>query len=161
MDEIHDHWTLPSAGSSRAATGEYVVVARRYRPQTFDELIGQEHVAQALGQRDSDRPRRPRLSVHRGPRRGQDIDRPHPRQGAQLRSTARRRRRATSATSASAITAGERRRRAGDRRRQQPRHRRDPATAAERQHPPQPGSVQDLHHRRSSHADERGVQRAC
>jgi DNA polymerase-3 subunit gamma/tau len=27
---------------------EYVVVARRYRPQTFDELIGQEHVARAL-----------------------------------------------------------------------------------------------------------------
>jgi len=31
-----------------AATRSYVVVARRYRPQTFDELIGQEHVAQAL-----------------------------------------------------------------------------------------------------------------
>ncbi len=30
------------------AAGEYVVVARRYRPQTFDELIGQEHVAKAL-----------------------------------------------------------------------------------------------------------------
>ena len=28
--------------------GEYVVVARRYRPTTFDELIGQGHVAQAL-----------------------------------------------------------------------------------------------------------------
>ncbi len=28
--------------------GEYVVVARRYRPQTFESLIGQEHVAQAL-----------------------------------------------------------------------------------------------------------------
>src|SRR5437879_9493041 len=27
---------------------QYVVVARRYRPQTFDELIGQEHVARAL-----------------------------------------------------------------------------------------------------------------
>jgi DNA polymerase-3 subunit gamma/tau len=27
---------------------EYVVVARRYRPQAFDELIGQEHVAQGL-----------------------------------------------------------------------------------------------------------------
>ena len=27
---------------------QYVVVARRYRPQTFDELIGQQHVAQAL-----------------------------------------------------------------------------------------------------------------
>jgi DNA polymerase-3 subunit gamma/tau len=29
---------------------EYVVVARRYRPQAFSELIGQEHVAQALEQ---------------------------------------------------------------------------------------------------------------
>ena len=29
---------------------DYVVVARRYRPQTFGELIGQEHVAQALEQ---------------------------------------------------------------------------------------------------------------
>ena len=28
--------------------GQYVVVARRYRPQTFDQLFGQEHVAQAL-----------------------------------------------------------------------------------------------------------------
>jgi DNA polymerase-3 subunit gamma/tau len=28
--------------------GEYVVVARRYRPQSFDELIGQDHVARAL-----------------------------------------------------------------------------------------------------------------
>jgi DNA polymerase-3 subunit gamma/tau len=27
----------------------YIVVARRYRPQTFAELVGQEHVAQALG----------------------------------------------------------------------------------------------------------------
>jgi len=27
---------------------DYVVVARRYRPQTFEELIGQEHVSQAL-----------------------------------------------------------------------------------------------------------------
>src|SRR5688572_6900186 len=38
------------------AGGEYVVVARRYRPQTFDELIGQEHVARALkGAIESDR----------------------------------------------------------------------------------------------------------
>ena len=29
---------------------EYVVVARRYRPQSFSELIGQEHVAKALEQ---------------------------------------------------------------------------------------------------------------
>jgi DNA polymerase-3 subunit gamma/tau len=30
--------------------GEYVVIARRYRPQTFDELVGQEHVARSLTQ---------------------------------------------------------------------------------------------------------------
>jgi DNA polymerase-3 subunit gamma/tau len=34
--------------SGKLASGEYVVVARRYRPQTFESLIGQEHVAQAL-----------------------------------------------------------------------------------------------------------------
>jgi len=33
---------------SSDASRPYVVVARRYRPQTFSELIGQEHVAQAL-----------------------------------------------------------------------------------------------------------------
>ncbi len=31
-----------------ANTSDYVVVARRYRPQQFDELVGQEHVARAL-----------------------------------------------------------------------------------------------------------------
>jgi len=30
--------------------GRYVVIARRYRPQSFEELIGQEHVARALQQ---------------------------------------------------------------------------------------------------------------
>ena len=28
--------------------GAYVVVARRYRPRGFDELVGQEHVGRAL-----------------------------------------------------------------------------------------------------------------
>jgi DNA polymerase III subunit gamma/tau len=37
-----------SISSGVARSGDYVVVARRYRPQTFDELIGQEHVAKAL-----------------------------------------------------------------------------------------------------------------
>ncbi len=36
-----------SAGDA-PRSGEYVVVARRYRPQAFDELIGQDHVARAL-----------------------------------------------------------------------------------------------------------------
>ncbi|HJT36395.1 MAG TPA: DNA polymerase III subunit gamma/tau [Pirellulales bacterium] len=38
--------TAPPLTSDRP--GEYVVVARRYRPQTFEELVGQQHVAQAL-----------------------------------------------------------------------------------------------------------------
>jgi DNA polymerase III subunit gamma/tau len=41
-----------SSAESAEKTGDqdqpYVVVARRYRPQTFAELVGQEHVAQAL-----------------------------------------------------------------------------------------------------------------
>jgi DNA polymerase-3 subunit gamma/tau len=41
----------PSTPSSGAAAAKpYTVVARRYRPQQFAELIGQEHVAQALVQ---------------------------------------------------------------------------------------------------------------
>ncbi|MCI0630952.1 MAG: DNA polymerase III subunit gamma/tau [Phycisphaerales bacterium] len=31
-----------------AQSGDYVVVARRYRPQTFEELIGQDHVTRGL-----------------------------------------------------------------------------------------------------------------
>jgi DNA polymerase-3 subunit gamma/tau len=39
----------PTGSGSTAHEGsDYVVVARRYRPQTFEELIGQEHVARGL-----------------------------------------------------------------------------------------------------------------
>src|SRR4051812_10871374 len=37
-----------SASPSQRKAGEYVVVARRYRPQNFDELIGQKTVSQGL-----------------------------------------------------------------------------------------------------------------
>ena len=37
-----------ASGGAPTGEGEYVVVARRYRPQTFDELIGQQQVARAL-----------------------------------------------------------------------------------------------------------------
>ncbi|MBA4106182.1 MAG: DNA polymerase III subunit gamma/tau [Pirellula sp.] len=47
--------SLPPSNADHAG-GEYVVVARRYRPQAFDELVGQEHVAKALkGAIESDR----------------------------------------------------------------------------------------------------------
>ncbi len=39
-----------SENSSSATEGDYLVVARRYRPLTFEELIGQEHVSRALSQ---------------------------------------------------------------------------------------------------------------
>ncbi len=38
----------PALDGARQRQGEYVVVARRYRPQTFEELIGQDHVVRAL-----------------------------------------------------------------------------------------------------------------
>ena len=39
---------LETSAVRNSPTRQYVVVARRYRPQTFEELLGQEHVAQAL-----------------------------------------------------------------------------------------------------------------
>ena len=39
---------MPNSESHPQTSPSYVVVARRYRPQAFGELIGQEHVAQAL-----------------------------------------------------------------------------------------------------------------
>ncbi len=36
------------AAAPEKKPGEYVVVARRYRPQTFVDLVGQQHVAKAL-----------------------------------------------------------------------------------------------------------------
>jgi len=39
---------MSSTHSEAAASSPYVVVARRYRPQTFTELVGQEHVAESL-----------------------------------------------------------------------------------------------------------------
>lgn len=40
--------TDPASQSNSTSNEEYVVVARRYRPQNFDELIGQNHATRAL-----------------------------------------------------------------------------------------------------------------
>src|SRR5215813_2967892 len=40
--------TPSTPDATAAADGRYTVIARRYRPQAFDELVGQEHVARAL-----------------------------------------------------------------------------------------------------------------
>jgi len=47
MSDLVANAEVSSAARERGQP--YVVVARRYRPQTFAELVGQEHVAQALG----------------------------------------------------------------------------------------------------------------
>ena len=39
---------MDSTSQPSSNDGQYVVVARRYRPQSFDTLVGQEHVAKAL-----------------------------------------------------------------------------------------------------------------
>ncbi|MCC7083791.1 MAG: DNA polymerase III subunit gamma/tau [Pirellulales bacterium] len=41
-------FTDPAEPHGTVKAAEYIVVARRYRPQSFDELIGQEHVAKGL-----------------------------------------------------------------------------------------------------------------
>jgi DNA polymerase III subunit gamma/tau len=40
--------SAPEKSAPEKKPGEYVVVARRYRPQTFADLVGQQHVAKAL-----------------------------------------------------------------------------------------------------------------
>jgi DNA polymerase-3 subunit gamma/tau len=39
---------MPDSDTQTPDDGSYVVIARRYRPQSFEELIGQEHVARAM-----------------------------------------------------------------------------------------------------------------
>src|SRR5690348_8856291 len=40
----------PTAPEDPTPAGRYTVIARRYRPQSFEDLVGQEHVARALQQ---------------------------------------------------------------------------------------------------------------
>src|SRR5688500_48868 len=48
-DDAGDEALLPDERRPGERAGEYVVVARRYRPQDFSQLIGQGQVSQALG----------------------------------------------------------------------------------------------------------------
>ena len=78
---------------SRASAYESLVddAARRCTaatgPRRFGEVRGQDHVVTRAAERRARGPGRPRLPVQRPPRHGQDLHRPHPRQGAQLRAT--------------------------------------------------------------------------
>ena len=69
----------------------YQSLYRRYRPQTLRRVVGQEHVVARAAQRRRRGPGGPRLPLQRAPGHGQDLDRPHPGQGPQLRGPGRRR----------------------------------------------------------------------
>ncbi len=79
---------LALGGASRAARG-YRVLARKYRPQTFDDLIGQDAMVRTISNAFEAAPHSAGLDPHRRARRRQDHDRPHPRPRAQLRAAGR------------------------------------------------------------------------
>ena len=78
-----------------APAAGYRVLARKYRPATFDDLIGQEAMVRTHHQCLRDRAHSAGLDSHRRARRRQDDDRPHSRPRPELRScpTGRSRRR--------------------------------------------------------------------
>ena len=136
----------------------YTVVARRYRPQRFEDVVGQDHVVQAL--RNAIRLNRiAQAYLFCGTR------------GVGKTSMARIFAKCLNCVQGpteepcqicdicQAIAARAGRRRHRDRRRQQQRRRAGPRAAAERRAAAQPGPVQDLLHRRSPHALDRGLQR--
>ena len=110
-------------------TSPHQALYRRWRAQTFAEIVGQDGRRRDAPQRRPIRPRRARDPLRRPARHGQDVARPDPRQGAQLheppgRRSVRRLRRLRRDPRGP----GPRPRR--DRRRVEPRHRRRSATSA-------------------------------
>ncbi len=63
----------------------YQALARKWRPQDFSSIIGQDAVDDRAAQRDRRSPHRAGLSLLRHPRRRQDHGRAGPGEGAQLR----------------------------------------------------------------------------
>ena len=83
------------------ADAPFVSLYRRFRPGRFDETPRPGPRRPGPAQRGARRTRLPRLSLQRPPRHRQDVVRPDPGQGAQLRSAASTASRAASARRAS------------------------------------------------------------
>ena len=62
----------------------YQALYRKYRPKTFSEVVGQQHITDTLQRQVAERSGGPRLPVHRYPRHRQDHLRPYSGQGRQL-----------------------------------------------------------------------------
>ena len=80
--------TVADAAEPSRLPPSYTVLARRYRPQQFGDLVGQEAGRPGARQRPDQRPGRACLPLHRRARRRQDQHGAHSRQGAQLRERA-------------------------------------------------------------------------
>ena len=169
-------WPSHAAGSAAAVSGRtrsagvagrarppmaYQSLYRRYRPQRFGEVRGQDHVVTALRNAVARGPGRPRLPVQRPAGHGQDLDRPHPRQG---RSTARTRSTASRAACASRASPIEARHRRSTSTSSTPRRTTastPSATSSSKAALGTPGRTQGVHPRRGPHALDGGVERAA
>ena len=79
----------PSPAATAPSASGYRVLARKYRPATFDDLIGQDAMVRTISNAFESRPHSAGLDPHRRARRRQDHDGPHPRARAQLRAAGR------------------------------------------------------------------------
>ena len=62
----------------------YQALYRKWRPRTFDEVVGQAHITETLKRQVADGTSVPRLPVHRHPGDGQDHLRQDPGPGGEL-----------------------------------------------------------------------------
>ena len=133
---------------------------RRYRPETFAEVIGQEHVTEPLRAALARQPGQPRLPLLRSARLRQDHVGADPGPRAQLRAGAGRRpvRRVRQLPRPGPRRAGVDRR-DRDRRRLARRRRRRPRPAGEGVLRAGREPLQGLHHRRGPHGLHAGLQR--
>ena len=156
--------SLPPTGAVDSAPMKRSLY-REYRPQTFEELVGQQHVARTLRNAVRDGQRRPRVRVRRSARHRQDERRAHPGQGAQLprhRGAAGQGPHVDPVRRLSQLPDDRHRhltRRHRDGRGLQPQHRRHPRAPRPRRFRPCRGALQGLHRRRGPHAHEGGLQR--
>ena len=137
----------------------YLVLARKWRPQSFVDMVGQQHIARVLTNAIQSGPNCPLLPVHRGSRRGQDQRRAHPGQGPELprrtHAHALQRVRPLQGDQRGALP-----RRLRDRRRLEPGHRRGPPDHRERALPARRGTFQSVHHRRGAPGYQGRLQRS-
>ncbi len=141
----------------------YQVLARKWRPRSFETLVGQEHVVRALRHALDEQAAASRVAVHRHARRRQDDAVAHPREVPELRRPGRRRRHHVDAVRRLPSLRRHRRRPLRrlhrDGRGVEPRRRRDGGAARAGDLRAGRRALQGLHDRRSAHADEPRVQR--